>query len=391
MTSLIGMVRSWKRLGLILAYSACALALGCSSNSGSQSVGPAVEYLYVGNSMGILPTSTTAGDAILGYSVDNSGNIAVLPGFPIALQFPPGEIVPDPRSRFLLVNGGFFGVARFVIGTINSDHTLSFQSDPGVGARPLIDPLGRFVFGNGGNSISAFAITSNPPLSFAKIPNSPFGIGFMPEIVDPNGNFLIALSTNELPMGGFTIATFRVNSDGSLTQTNGLTFPFIPIMTLDPSGKFLYIEYQDAGSDYHLLTMQVDSFGNLTQTNSDPIFAGPGLNFQTFSVAFIPKSDNFLFAYLAPTGNTLELAAFPIDATTGAVNPSAVFTMPVPVARAFTLDISGQRVFDTVGSGNPNQSGEILTFTIDPKTGQLAMTGQPTQAPCCLSGLAAIQ
>lgn len=167
-------------------------------------MGPAAEYLYVGNSMGFLPTSTTAGDAILGYSVDNSGNIALLPGFPIALQFPPGAIVPDPRSRFLLVNGGFFGVATFVIATINSDHTLSFQPDPGVGARPVIDPLGRFVFGNSGNSISAFAITSNPSLSLVKVPNSPFGNGFLPVSVDPNGNFLIALSTNELPTGDFT-------------------------------------------------------------------------------------------------------------------------------------------------------------------------------------------
>jgi 6-phosphogluconolactonase (cycloisomerase 2 family) len=245
--------------------------------------------------------------------------------------------------------------------------------------------LGRFVFGNTGNSISAFAITSNPSLSFIKVPNSPFGNGFLPVSVDPNGNFLIAL--NQLPT---TIATFRINPDGSLTQTNGLTFPFIPgVITLDPSGKFLYIDYQGAGNDYHLLTMQVDSSGNLTQTNSDQVFAGPGLNFQTFSIAFIPKSDNFLFAYLTPTANTLELAAFPIDVMTGAVNPSAVFTMPVQFQRAFTLDISGQRVFDTVG-GNPNQPGEILTYTIDPKTGQLAMAGQPTQTPCCLSGLAAI-
>src|SRR5215469_15061353 len=106
---LTDMSRIWKQLGFLLTCMACAFAFGCSSNSGSQSVGPAVEYLYVGNSMGILPTSPTAGDAILAYSVDNSGNIGLLPGFPIALQFPPGVIVPDLRSRFLLVTGGTYG------------------------------------------------------------------------------------------------------------------------------------------------------------------------------------------------------------------------------------------------------------------------------------------
>ena len=151
---------------------------------------------------------------ILGFTVTSTGALIPVPNSPFTAGSEPGEIVADPKGKYVYV--------------------VNFPT--------LTD----------GGNISGFRVSSNGELS--AVPGSPFGRNYYGNpIVDVNGKFVfvtIISVTNDpnVPPAPDWIAAFRIGPSGSLEEVPGS--PYItdvnsgPLVT-DSTGQFLYIGIDD--------------------------------------------------------------------------------------------------------------------------------------------------
>jgi 6-phosphogluconolactonase (cycloisomerase 2 family) len=159
----------------------------------------------------------------------------------------------------------------------------------------------------------------------------------------------------------FGIATFQVNSDGSIAQVGNLVPDPNPIaLAMDPAGKYLFVAEgisttpcTQSQNVYGVCVYAIGSGGSLTAVQSSYVFppfptppnftalaASPtvfpnvGINGTQNSVCSIPGSTppTAQYLYLVDAAN-YQVLEFAVNTSTGAlgnpgVNPSQVFTFP---------------------------------------------------------------
>jgi YVTN family beta-propeller protein len=264
-----------------------------------------------------------------------------------------------------------------------SSNSLTFTITPGaVDPQSIaLDPTGKFAYVmNGGceGGVGAYVsmYTINPTTgALASIgpPVTTYGYGISAEsvTVDPSGKFVYVTNSGDVwdysDEADGNVAMYTIDATtGALTSTGtingncpGLCFP--SSVVADPSGKFAYVAIGNnpgsAGSVF-MYTINATT-GALTSIGTIATGTDP------VSVAVDPAGK---FAYVANSGSN-DVSMYTIDGTTGAltsIGTIAAGTDPVSVS----VDPAGK--FAYVSNLNSN---DISMYTIDATTGALTSTG----------------
>ena len=271
-------------------------------------------------------------------TIDSSGTPATSGPIVSTVNYP-GHISTDLRGRFLVAVEynccTFPGPGDVISFRISSTGTLTNRtSAPGVTSGEwgsvMFESSGRWVYAAdkkvGG--IRAFSVSSSGAL--AQLGGSPFPVsGIFDLAVDPTGRFVFATLTS----GG--VKVFKINpSSGTLTLISGSPFASgsgaSGTITVDPTGKFLWVSGTDASSIYGFNISAIS--GSLSALAGSPFTAS------TF----------FIQSMLAdPTGRALVTepsGSFAINVNTGALTARSADSGP-DVPGGVTIDPSGRYAY----------------------------------------------
>ncbi len=305
--------------GTVTAANVTTVALACLS---------AGRFLYV------VGTSCTASNCILAYSIDAStGALTAVPGSPY--QSGPGMISVDPTSRFAFVADG--GASASVL-AYTIDHTTGALT--AVAGSPFTAPM--------------------PAVADAIA-------------VDPSGNFLYVAGVGPPgpnPAGSSSVSVFRIDTTtGALSPLAGgpATGYFPDTVTLDPSGKFVYVGYGTVNGVFYTQAFTRDATsGALTAVPGSPFLTDGGDIFAYTDSPSLTVNPNGKFLYVTGPGFAL--------------NPSGTFAYSQQSILAYAINPSSGAL--TALAGNPfivDGSGiGINAFAIDGTTGALTVVpGSP--------------
>ncbi|HLI76642.1 MAG TPA: beta-propeller fold lactonase family protein [Acidobacteriaceae bacterium] len=343
---------------------------------GSQACTPAVKpefaYVLTGYSVSIFGVDTCSGQ----FSASTPASIAT--GNPSAEEGAE-EMVVDPLGRFAYVANlvsNASDLATISMYTVNPSTGVLTPTTPATvptGFFPqeiAVDPLGRFVYtaNSDDSSVSMFTINqTNGVLT----PTAPAAVstmlpgqlvsepGFL--TVDPTGKFLYVGTSNS---DGATVLMFNIDQKtGALTPTSPATvvaygIPFQIVVT--PSGKFAYAvnNLSGPGDGNAVSQYSVNSTtGVLTLNTSFAVTAGDGPT----SLAVDPSSK---YAYVV---NRLDgtVSMYTINQTTGQLALNATAANPSGTVRAGALpfrinfDRTGRLVYVT------NEDSPEAVFTVN--------------------------
>lgn len=306
------------------------------------------------------------------------------------------EMVVDPLGRFayvanLVSNASDLStISMYTINQSSGALTAASPATVPTGWFPeaiAIDPLGRFVYTANGDdaTVSMFTINQNTgvltPTTPATVSTLVSGEPYSDPnalTVDPTGKFLyVGASLSE------DAAVFMYSIDqttGHLTQTSPamvLTggYPFQVVVS--PSGKFAYVVNNLAGGSYtdgiYQYTMNATT-GVLTQNTPFAVAAGNGPT----AIAVDPTSR---FAYVVNRGDG-TISMFTIDPITGNLAPNATATNPTATIGAGTQPF--RIVFDPTGKfvyvTNEGSAATVYTVNTDGTLSNVGTTGATTGA-----------
>ncbi len=205
---------------------------------GNLSTDPSGKFLYAASTSGITA-----------YILNQTtGTLTAIAGSPFSDGSTLRASVVDPTGKFLYASGNTTQITTSVFTIDSASGALTpiagspFQSPINSEVFSVaVHPSGKFLYGSYPlvNRIAAWNI--NPSTGALTVtPGSPFatGNGIPILLVDPNGNFLYALNSND-----GTISGFSIDASGALTAVNGAPFPVSAgtgYLAIDPSGQFLY-------------------------------------------------------------------------------------------------------------------------------------------------------
>jgi 6-phosphogluconolactonase len=385
------------RLCAVLVCFVVLLAAGCAGNSNPPSPTPA--------KVQCTPSSTPefsyvlAGNAVSMFTVDScTGQFTASTPASVSTGYSgvqdAEQMVVDPRGRFAYVANlvsNASDLSTISMYTINPTTGVLAPTTPATvstGWFPqgiAIDPLGRFVYTANSDdaTVSMFTInqttgvlTPTTPASVSTmIPNSLYSSpGFL--TVDPTGKFLYVPSGNT---DDGTVLMFNINqSTGVLTQTSPATVPtsgdpFQIVVT--PNDKFAYVVNNLSGGPYTDGVYQYtvnSTTGVLTQNTPATVAAGNGPT----AVAVDPTSR---FAYVVNRmDNTVSM--YTIDPNTGNLKLNATVTnlsgTIATGAMPFRIDFdpTGKFVYVT----NEGSAASIYTVNSDGTLTNAGTTGVAT-------------
>jgi len=251
----------------------------------------------------------------------------------------------------------------------------------------VVDPAGRFAYvanlvsnASDLSTISMYTINST---TGALTPTTPATVptGWFPQeiAIDPLGRFVYTANTDDSSVSMFTIN----QTTGVLTPTTpasvstmipGETLSDPCFLTVDPTGRFLYVTALDSiDSTVDMFTID-QTTGVLTPTSPATVYTG----ISPFQVVVDPSGK---FAYVvnndSGNGNALGLSQYTINSTTGVLTPNTpefVATGDMPTAVA----VNSTSKFAYVVNWMDNT---VSMYTINPTTGNLTLnttTSNPT-------------
>ncbi len=249
-----------------------------------------------------------------------------------------------------------------------------------------MDPAGKFAYVASmgcdfGGTVSMYTINPTTGVLASIGPPVPSNDEFTDSVtVDPSGKFVYVVSSGDVWDTDFgSVVTYTINpTTGALTSiTGGIigtgingTPGFFNSVAVDPSGKFAYAADGGAfpqGSFGGLSSVSMYTINSTTGvlTSIGMIAGGSGPD----SVAVDPAGK---FAYVANSYSN-DVSMYTIDATTGAlasIGTIASGTIPVSVA----VDPAGKFAYVANWTGD-NTDGSVSMYTIDATTGALASMG----------------
>jgi len=265
----------------------------------------------------------------------------------------------------------------------------------GCGGDGQRSPSPAFVYtANGGSDdVSALKEDLNTG-ALSAVSSSPFPAGSINEnvpgaiTVDPSGKFLYI---GDADSG--QISAFSINRDtGALTEVAGSPFSSgaSAFVRIHPSGKFLYAANFDQG---RIAVFDINSStGVLSEIAGSP-FVLHGL---VMSLALHP-SGNFAYATFAGIDGLLGIAVFSVDAQTGAITRLSHARLDLQAGN-LTMHPSGKFLYSARNSlflmfSSSGGTAGIWTLAVDPATGILSLptdraaaTANPTEVAVDPSG-----
>ncbi len=174
---------------------------------------PSGEFVFVANS---------GSNNVTVFSLNlDTGNLTPVPGSPFAAGSQPLDVATDGFGRFLYVaNNLSNSISAFSINQSNGSLTPVAGSPFSMGnflSRVAADPLGRFLYAMDGQGVFVLTIGATGALTPAA--GSPLALNPAPSAIatDPSGQFLLVTQRTRFIGQNDTVASYRVNANGSLT------------------------------------------------------------------------------------------------------------------------------------------------------------------------------
>jgi len=301
---------------------------------------PSGKYLFV---------ASETGQVQQGYSISTvNGTLSALGvtrtrSQPVAMAMSSSTSSLSPQPRYAYAVASTANTVRSH--SVNaSSGALSFLNSYTVGNGPVavvVDPYGRFVYtvNNTVDSLSGYSINDTTG-ALSRIDLLPglvgndLATGTDPQrlTVDPSGRFLYVSLTTAAATG--QVQAFRIGADGTLTEISGSPYTVgaePKQLGIDPTGQFLYVVNQDSGQ----------ANGTVTAFSINPASGPAGGQLTTLgtvnagsnpqSVAIEPTGR---FAYVGNRGvadNGTILSRYNIDTNGTISSPGSTATISGPV------------------------------------------------------------
>jgi 6-phosphogluconolactonase len=301
--------------------------------------------------------------------------------------------VPSTAPHFAYVLTGY-AVSMYTVDSCTGAFTASSPASVSTGysypqedAEEMVaDPLGRFAYvanlvsnASGPSTISMYTIDSSTgvlnPTTPATVPT-----GWFPQeiAIDPLGRFVYTANSDDS-----TVSMFTINqSTGVLTPTTPASVStLIPgeflsqpnFLTVDPTGKFLYVTALDSVDASVSMFMIDQTTGVLTPTSPATV-----LTFGSPWQVVVTPSGKFAYVVNNDSGGgydtTEDVFQYTVDPSTGVLTPNT----PASIAAGDEptgIAVDPTSKFAYVVNRNDNT---VSMFTIDPDTGNLALNASST-------------
>lgn len=356
-------------------------------------------------------STNEAAATVATYAIDPATGALARVGTPVttnttlpSAEYPaPKSIAVHPTGRYAYVtNEGANSIVQYTInssiGTLsNAVTTTGFNAIKDI----AIHPAGTYAYVGGqvGTTLGIYSLSVNASTGALSSPTFagqlawPDSGAYTDYTVDrlvfnPSGNFLYAAN-----QWNGNVSAFAVDSTGHLTFKNATSSKqyqnnsscgsasddasFINWMTVDPSGKFMYLasgDYLAAGgiTAFSLNTSTDTASGTFTQVGCMVATGGP------VKSVVVDPTGKYLYAINGSSQSSMDTApnkllAFSINGATGALtaigSPLATGVAPA----GMTIDRGGKYVYVTNSGDNT-----ISTYSINAATGNLTLVGSPT-------------
>ncbi len=259
-----------------------------------------------------------ASNNLVGFAINHTtGALTAVPGSPYtvgggALR----GVTLDPTDRFLYIVDSVSNVQAFTVNSTTGQLTPvgTAQAVGGVASGILIDPSGQFVYVPFPTGIATFSINSDGSLAPQTPVTTASGCAaFQSVIVEPTDHFLFAVDGQTTG----NVCGFQIGASGVLTALSPVTTAAdnTPVaLAADPTGQFLFVA--DKGSN-KMSEFAIANTGALTQFNGSPVNVGTAPDALT-------TDPSGAFLYVVNGGaNTVSLFTV---AGNGALTPSAAST-----------------------------------------------------------------
>jgi len=223
--------------------------------------------------------ATNFGDGTLSaYAIDSSaGALTPVPGSPFTVNQEPQAVKVDPTGQFL-----FVGMLSYKIDPTSGALTPLESGRNGNPSDIAIDPTGKFVYYafQGQAQITQYSIDAvSGDLTFIGSTTPPPTSAAVSLGVEPTGKFVISDFFEFSP--GPTVNSFAIDPfTGALPATPSksvIAGAGLFYMTIDPSGKFVYVADQGASPTFpgKVWAFSLNAgTGELTPVSSSPFSAG---------------------------------------------------------------------------------------------------------------------
>lgn len=217
-----------------------------------------------------------------------------------------------------------------------------------------VDPTGRFAYANIPASFPIIPFTINQRTG-ALTAGTAVGNGTTPIAVkaDPTGRFLYTANSDN------TVSVYAIDqTTGALTARTAaaITPPYaIKDITIDPSGRFVYVAHSGAISVF-----AIDQATGELSAGADVALLGAGPN----SIAVDPSGRHVYLVNSGVSDAGADVACYTIHPSTGALTGGTTYTTgsyPLTIA----IDPSGRFAYVA------HNAGTIMVYTIDRDTGAL--------------------
>ena len=376
----------------LLAASMILFLGACSSSSSSGPPPPPtgkVNFVYTANA--VIPSTVSALS-----SNQTSGVLSAISGSPYETGSASRAVKADPTGKFLYVANTSSGdISAFTInassGALSPVGGSPFSVEAGV-TGIAIDPTGAYLYAVSGSSANLWEFSIDASGVLHNLTGSPLLIDAAVTdsgaiTIDPSGKYLYvtADASSATSIYAFTLDP----GTGAASPIAGAVYPidlFSFSITTDPAGKFVLAVSNGSSTSFGLIAVfSVDSAtgklaaaGAPSHTGSDPS-----------SLTLDPSGK---FVYVADTADA-TISAFTLDSVSGAL--SVVAGSPFPSGGhgsingplGIAADAAGKYIYVC------NASNDISVFTFNSQTGVLtALAGSPFasggNAP---SGIAVLQ
>ena len=338
--------------------STVAARKGCAAmamSKGTAAVTYAPKFAYVAN---------YGSRSVSAYTIHAATGALASAGTTTTINLPTSVAV-DPFGKFayttheILFETPTQNVSSYAIngttGTLTSvGAAAAVASNP---ASIAVDPSGRFAYvaNQAAYNVSIHAIDAG---TGALTWTGSVGAGIDPTsvAVDPSGRFAYVANSYQSNIGSGSVSIYSINtSTGALTAVGGelTTGPNPTCITVDPSGRFVYVAHANGVEAY-----VINTTGALINASSAAAGTDPR------SVTVEPSGR---FAYVANGGG--NVSAFSIHATTGALTSFATVTAG-DQPRSITVDPSGKFAY-VANLG----SSDVSVYTVSVTTGALTLVG----------------
>jgi 6-phosphogluconolactonase len=340
--------------------------------------------------LGRLFLHVQAGVKILTFSVNPSTG---------ALGLPVGMVDTSPNPIYLAVNAkqshlySANDAGRIASFTINQmTGTLTAHNDVAAGGAPVyasVHPKGTLlVTGNYGGSIWFARIAADGKVE----PGTQTSTGERTHSArfHPSGKWFYAPA-----VGAAQITQFVVDeAGGKATKNDPPTLPLAGLgprhIDFTPDGKLAFVINE---RPIKVTALKVDMDKGTLSKIADVSALGPGVaeinDFASAEIAVSPDGKRVYASVRHPNANNATsqntIAIYDIDRATGGLKPVGFVPTGNAHPRGFVIDPTGKFLFVAHETAR-----NVVVFRIDPATGMLTKTGDPTSVPGSAIGIAAV-